>query len=134
MLTLVEIITVGLPFCASKLIAGLHWLSLSPLLYGLVALGALDTLLNLVNAGSVAIAGRRVAPICLTDALFKRAGSTDLGTALDVALSFSLVAVMVGSGAIPTLAAPMLSGWNVSVVLNVLGAGALRLADAFKRG
>jgi hypothetical protein len=139
-LTLVEILTVGLPFCLFKAACGvvllgagrLPWLG-----WLLVAWGAADTVLNGVNAITVGALGRRGLSVCLLQALTRAVRHTErsanLGTALDLMLSFVLVAVMIGTGALSRLSPAWLSAWNGAVVLNVLGAGALRLADALRR-
>lgn len=137
-LVLVEILTVGLPFCVFKLACGLPLtatssLGLRLLGWGLVGVGGVDTLLNVLSAIWVGIAGRRKLPVCclqaLTLAVRPSVRGGNVGTALDMMLSFSLVAWMIGSGALGTLTPGWLSSWNLAVVLNVLGAGALRLAE-----
>lgn len=134
---LVEILTVGLPFSAFKLACGVPlvgagrfaWLG-----WLLLGWGLLDAVLNVVNAATAALLGRRHLPVCLLQAVTRAARPTprgaDLGTAMDVMLSFVLVAVMIGTGTLSRLSPTWLSAWNLAVVLNVLGAGALRLADA----
>ena len=56
----------------------------------------------------------------------------DLGNSLDVLLSFTLVAFMIGGGAIKSIPEDQLAVWNLSVVLNVFGAGYSRLAGSIK--
>lgn len=139
-LVFVEALTVGLPFCAFKGVWGLRLLHGGNALLGgaLVALAVLDAVLNVLNAATVLLVGRRTLPICSLHAVAlalrpsTQAGrGADVGTALDAALSFSLVALMIGSGAIGSLPASLLLAWNLAVVLNVLGAGVSRLAQAF---
>lgn len=129
-----EIITVGLPFCAFKLLTGfiaLHTPTLSVLGYALIALSVLDLAFNLVNLTSLAIVRRRVSRVCSTDFVVHRLpwGKTydDLGIALDVFLSFSLVALVVGAGLLTRMPSWGLRMWNTAVVFNVLGAGIGRL-------
>jgi hypothetical protein len=135
---LVEVFTVGLPFCAFKVLTG-GWLfrmpSLAPVGAVLVALGGVDALLNSVNAGSLILWRRRALPVCGLHFLAQRLGPTfaDLGLGVDALLSFSLVALMVACGAIATLPGPGATLWSVAVVANVLGAGVLRLAHGFGR-
>ncbi|HEY4222908.1 MAG TPA: hypothetical protein VGO62_16235, partial [Myxococcota bacterium] len=107
----------------------------------LVALGAVDALLNLVNAVALAIprAGRRVLPVCALQLVLAPVGAAvraDVGAAADVLFSFALVAAVIASGSIGTLASlspHALTAWNAAVICNVLGAGVLRLAQALTR-
>jgi hypothetical protein len=135
-LDLVEVVTVGLPFCAFKIITGLDLVS-SGLASGwiLIVLGALDAALNAVNGITVAWNGVRRAPICALDALFAPRGPgqgphRELGLALDTMLAFTLVAGMIALNRLGALPAASRGAWNVAVVLNVLGAGGIRLAKA----
>ncbi|MBK7864246.1 MAG: hypothetical protein IPJ65_37740 [Archangiaceae bacterium] len=128
---LFEIATVGLPFCVFKVATGLVLLPRVPALgWALIALGVADAVLNVSNAGGVAFTGRRAVPVCLLEAVLSR--RRELGTALDVGLAFALVATMVGFGLLRELPATALQGWDAAVVLNVLGAGALRVVSALR--
>ena len=60
-------------------------------------------------------------------------GKSDLGLAVDVFVSFGLVALVIGAGLLPAAPAWALPLWNVAVVLNVLGAGVGRLLAAVVR-
>lgn len=135
-----EILTVGLPFCVFKVLTGLVLLrvpALVPLGYALMGLGAVDTVFNIVNLGSLALRRCHATDVCLTDFLLRRLRRTkayeDLGSAVDVFLSFALVAVVVGLGLLLWMPGWALSTWNVAVVLNVLGAGIGRLLAALGR-
>lgn len=132
-----EILTVGIPFCVFKLLTGLVALGspFAPLGYALLALGTVDLALNLANLVALVVARRRISAVCLTDVLLRRRGSDDasLGLAIDVFLSFGLVALVVGCGLILRIPAWALPIWNLAVVLNVLGAGVGRLFDAVRR-
>jgi hypothetical protein len=55
-----------------------------------------------------------------------------LGNSIDVLLSFTIVAFMVGGGYIPQLSPQQMTIWNISVVLNVLGAGLGQLTNSIK--
>ncbi|HEY4057943.1 MAG TPA: hypothetical protein VGM39_15115 [Kofleriaceae bacterium] len=134
-----EILTVGMPFCVFKLLTGLIALrspALAPLGYALLALGSVDLLLNVANLFALLATGKRIGAVCLTDVLLRRlaSGDSELGLAVDVFLSFGLVAIVIGFGLIlriPTWAVPI---WNIAVVLNVLGAGVGRVFEALRRG
>ena len=126
-----EIMTIGLPFCAVKIVTGLflnqHWLS---------ALGVIDLGINLTNSVCLLFLKRRVFDACLLSFLTRllkkptqlaKPKWQDLGNSMDVLLSFSLVAYMIGGGFIKDLPMDYLSIWNISVILNVFGAGFGRL-------
>ena len=126
-----EILTIGLPFCAFKIVSGLFlnqfWLS---------ALEIIDLGFNLTNLVSLLVSKRRIFDACLLSFItrqIKKPSQTlkakwqDLGNSLDVLLSFSLVAYMIGGGFIKDLPMDYLSIWNISVILNVFGAGFSRL-------
>ncbi|MFO1478840.1 MAG: hypothetical protein U1F40_01425 [Turneriella sp.] len=129
-----EILTVGLPFCAFKLIAGIalsqDWLT---------AWGIADTLINTINLVWLLTARRRVTEVCLLSLLVRllrrparehMARWQDLGAAGDMFLSFAIVAFMLGGGFLPGLPAWHLKAWNLSVIMNVLGAGSMRLSQS----
>lgn len=135
-----EIVSVGLPFCSFKLLTGLVLLAnpaLHVLGYALLVLGAIDLALNLANLVSLVTRRRRASGVCLLDLVVRRLENaetpSDLGIALDVFLSFALVAVVVGFGVIPRIPAWALPIWNLSVVLNVLGAGIGRLLSSLQQ-
>jgi hypothetical protein len=126
-----EIMTIGLPFCAFKIVTGLFlnqpWLT---------SLGVIDLGINLTNSVSLLFLKRRVFDACLLSFLTRllkkptqvvKAKWQDLGNSIDVLLSFSLVAYMIGGGFIKDLPKDYLSIWNISVILNVFGAGFSRL-------
>lgn len=133
-----EILTVGLPFCVFKLLTGMLALESTtprPLGYVLLALGSVDAAINLINLATVLVLRRRVIGACLLDIVLRAAKlsrSDDLGLALDVFVSFGLVAIVVGFGLIAALPAELVAVWNVAVVLNVLGAGIGRLVAAIR--
>jgi hypothetical protein len=132
-----EIVAVGLPFCAFKILTGglLLDLPLAPLGAALVALGAIDLALNLVNLVAWMTARRALSGVCLTEVLARRLAGPhrgELGLALDVLLSFSLVALVVGLGLLGRLSPGAVRIWNVAVVLNVLGAGIGRVLAALR--
>jgi hypothetical protein len=141
LLPFVEIVTVGLPFCAFKALTGVILLDVAPLPplgYLLLALGAVDLALNLGNLVSLLAVQRRVTGVCLADVVLRRLGGAkapgDLGLAVDVFVSFALVAAVIGFGLLSHLPAWGLVSWNAAVVLNVLGAGAGRLFAALRPG
>ncbi|MFO0667882.1 MAG: hypothetical protein U0174_28270 [Polyangiaceae bacterium] len=132
--------TVGLPFCAFKVLTGLVLIDLPPfawLGYPLVVLGAVDALLNSTNLASLLVLRRRTSGVCLSDVLVakltKTKGRGDLGLAIDVFVSFVLVAVVIGFHLLRRMPAWALSVWDTAVVLNVLGAGIGRLLAALRQ-
>jgi hypothetical protein len=127
-----EVITIGYPFCAFKIISGLRldqpWM---------VVWGLFDLVINSVNLIGFAIRGRQLLHTCLlsqTIYLVRRPGDDatahweNLGNALDLLLSFVLVALMLGGGFLAGMDAGLLVVWNISVILNVLGAGSSRVS------
>lgn len=133
----IEIVTVGLPFCAFKLISGAYLVtrtSYAVMGWALIALGLADAAFNVLNAATVAFTSRRRLPVCSVQAatllLTESPRAADIGTALDTLLSFSLVASMIAGSALPALTPSFATAWNVAVILNVLGAGALRVFSA----
>lgn len=132
----VEVITVGFPFCAFKLLTGqmaIGTAPLAPLGYALLVLGAVDLVLNSINLVSLVAVRRRVCSACLAELVLRRLGQrTEIGLAVDMFLSFALVAAVVGLGLIPRIHASALWLWNLGVVLNVMGAGIGRMITAFQ--
>ena len=63
----------------------------------------------------------------------RRFRDSELGLAVDVFLSFALVAIVIAFGLLLRVPAWALPIWNLAVVLNVLGAGAGRLFVALRR-
>ncbi len=133
---ILEVLTVGFPFCAFKFIGGQYLDQ-----YWLIVLGIFDATINVINLAGLVFLRRRVFDSCLL-AFFirvfrKPAQSTqrrwqDLGNSLDVALSFSIVAFMVGADRIHLLPPAQIPLWSASVVLNVFGAGLGRLTSSIK--
>jgi hypothetical protein len=129
-----EIITIGFPLCGFKVITGLFFNQ-----YWLIALGAIDLFINIVNLLSLIFLKRRLFDACLLSflvRLIKRPNINakpqwqDVGNAADVFLSFTLVAYVIGGGFIKLFPSDHVVIWNISVVLNVLGAGYGRLSKS----
>ncbi|MDD5304753.1 MAG: hypothetical protein PHS14_16785 [Elusimicrobia bacterium] len=143
---LLEVLTVGLPFCGFKILTGLSLTAsaaASPLgLLGflLIGLGALDGAINGVNLVGLLVNGRRPMAACAlalaTRPFHGPAGSLrkwrDLGNSLDVLLSFALVALMIAFGRLRSMPPDRLAAWNACVILNVLGAGLGRFSDSVR--
>jgi len=132
----IEIITIGLPFCVFKMVTGLLMNQ-----YWLVGLGVLDSLINGVNLILIVLLRKRVWDACSLSflvRLFKKPNLEhkekwqDFGNALDVLLSFSLVAYVIGGGFIQDVPSKQLWFWNLSVVLNVFGAGYSRMTGSIE--
>lgn len=133
---LIELITIGFPFCVFKIVTGLYLIQ-----YWLVILGVLDLVINTINLVSVTISNKRSLDACTLSyivRLLKKPNKEiqnkwqDLGNAIDVFLSFSLVAYMIGWGGIAKVPYTQLQAWNISVVFNVFGAGYYRLSDSIR--
>ncbi len=132
------VITIGFPFCAFKVLTGKTALERLPMPWGafvggfLLALGMLDLVINVTDLVFLIFKGKRIASTCtltLAAGVFRR-GWKELGTSLDVMLSFTLVAIMVGGGFFRDFDKATLVLWDVSVVFNVLGAGLNRLVGS----
>jgi hypothetical protein len=119
-----------MPFCVFKLVTGLIALdsAAAPVGYALVALGSIDLVLNTLNLFALLVLRRRISGVCLADVLLR----DGLGLAVDVFLSFGLVAIAIGAGLLSDAPAWTLPIWNIAVVLNVLGAGVGRLLEAMR--
>ncbi len=131
---LIEIITIGLPFCAFKILSGLLWGQ-----HWLTALGLIDLVINVLNLAFLIITRKRFMDACLLSLMvrkFKRPSPQrksmwqDFGNSLDVFLSFSIVAIMIGGQFLQILSANHMNLWNLAVILNVFGAGYGRLRNS----
>jgi hypothetical protein len=126
-----DIITIGLPFAAFKILAGIALKGISgdinnPMGWILIVWGIIDFFINLANLVSLAAAGKKLTTTCAMSFIF-RSASEDVGAALDVMMSCTLVAIMVGGNLLKYLTPLQLNVWSLSVVLNVLGAGISRI-------
>jgi len=131
-----EIITIGLPFCVFKIVTGLFFHQ-----YWLIGLGIIDVIINLVNLLFFFFKRKRIFHACFLSFLvcfLKRPDENlkahwqELGDSMDVLLSFTLVAYVIGGGYIKALPPVHLSVWNLSVILNVFGAGYSRVTHSIK--
>lgn len=140
-----EVVSVGFPFCVFKLAAGAVFRARGGVwaLAGeaLIALGAVDLIINAANFAGLVLIRRRVLDACfLSFAARSVSGAArrsrwtlqDFGNSLDVLISFALVAYMVGAGRLKELGSPMSVYWDAAVVLNVLGAGLLRFTESVR--
>lgn len=133
---LFDIISIGIPFCVFKLAAGFYYQQ-----KWLILLGSIDLLINLVNFIILLVKKEKKFETCLFAFISRKIlrGKKkpqslwqDLGESCDVALSFVIVAFVIGSGDISHFPSDILKLWNWAVVLNVLGAGSARLAHSIK--
>ncbi len=138
-----EVLSVGLPFCVFKVAAGVALRCGGCRAAGaaLIALGAVDLLFNGANLAGLILIRRRVLDACLLSFVARsfqqparksRRTLQDLGNSLDVLVSFSLVAYMVGAGRFRVLTPGLLTFWNAAVVCNVLGAGLVRFTESVR--
>lgn len=142
---LLEVVTVGLPFCVFKLLTGLWLLDGGPAVrflgFALFALGALDLVINTVNLVSLALLRRRALEPCLfamlASALRPRRDPVwtwqDLGNSLDVLLAMSIVAYMIAVQAGASFPEGRRHLWNACVILDVMGAGLSRFGGSLRR-
>ncbi|HRP69127.1 MAG TPA: hypothetical protein PLY93_06315 [Turneriella sp.] len=147
----IDYITVGLPFAAFKILFALALLRAqsglfaTSVAYALIALGVIDLTLNLLNSLSCLLLKKSITPVCFFAsalALFSRKRSydapqharhIDLGMALDVMLSFILVALCLALQYLKYFNSTELWTWNVAVIFNVLGAGIQRLLTSLQK-
>lgn len=135
---LLEVVTVGFPFCAFKVLTGLILLTFvgwSVLGWVLIAIGAIDLLLNLTAFVFAALGRENTLPVCASQWIVAGLGAGRsswwrLGLSVDTMFAFTLVAAVIGLGWLAHLPRPALAVWSLSVVFNVLGAGLGRLAES----
>lgn len=138
---LLSILTVGFPFVGYKILIGLLIRNLYEGPFALCASllfilwGLVDLVLNTICLHAITCRGNTHYPSCLLALIFrkcKRLGYwEDLGEALDVMLSFVLVAYYVGGAMYGYLDGPQVKVWNICTVFNVLGAGIARINSSF---
>lgn len=135
------IVTVGFPFVVFKLLLGVALMKAVPSPMGiavgylLISLGLIDLAINGINLVSFWTRRDNVTEVCLSTVLFAVAERRSrwgrpwrgVGTAVDVALSFTLVATMVGCDWFHFLSAAQNQAWSLAVIVNVLGAGLSQL-------
>lgn len=131
-----EVITIGLPFCGFKIVSGILFKQ-----YWLIILGVIDLIINLSNLLSLVFLKRRFFDACFLSYIVRiikkpnvnvKSKWQDLGNSLDVLLSFAIVGYVIGGGFISDIPASHLTIWNISVVLNVFGAGYSRLEASIR--
>ena len=140
-----EVLSVGLPFCLFKIAAGVVFRSGGGARGAagtvLIAFGVVDLLFNGANLAGLVLLRRRILDACLLSFAARRLQSPtrksrrtlqDFGNSMDVLISFSLVAYMVGAGRLSALPPWLLTFWNAAVVFNVLGAGLGRFSESFR--
>tara|TARA_Y100000768_G_C23980901_1_gene685713 strand:- start:814 stop:1248 length:435 start_codon:yes stop_codon:yes gene_type:complete len=135
--SLYDILTIGIPFGLFKLLSGIYY-NLNFLIWW----GLLDIAINLLNFILISIKKKKVLPTCSLAMLgfflgknfkIKTELTEDTGESLDVLFSFLIIAIVIGSGAIASFSPHMLLLWNISVILNIMGAGSIRLFNSIKR-
>jgi len=128
---LFDIVTIGIPFGVFKVTSGLYYK-----IDGLLWWGVLDILINCLNFLIYLVKKEKVLSTCSLAQLGYQFGkltkfdpelTEDTGESLDVLFAFCIVAIVIGSGAIAQYPKDMLLPWNVSVILNVIGAGSIRV-------
>jgi hypothetical protein len=137
----ISMLTIGFPFVVFKFLLGVVCLNMPSLPlhnflgYTLFLLGFVDALINLINFIYLFIFRRYFTEVCsltiILAKIFKNSpyqeSWKEFGTSLDVMLSFTLVALMVGIDLFGYLSPGLTKVWSISVVINVLGAGLSRM-------
>ncbi len=135
---ILSILTIGFPFVGYKVLGGIvisrlyhdSWIAdVLALLF--IVWGVIDFLLNAVSLHAVSCRGNLHYPVCLLSVVSKKhpvlSKWRDSGEALDIMLSFMIVAVVVGQNLFVFMDGAQIKLWNVCTVVNVLGAGIARL-------
>lgn len=132
-----DIVTIGIPFGVFKVTSGLY--------FGhdiLMWWGVLDLFINILNFLLYLIKRKKIISSCALALIGRHLGklmkfnqemTEDIGESLDVLFSFLIVAIVIGSGAITKYSPEMIKFWNISVILNVLGAGSIRVFQSVKK-
>jgi len=137
----IAIITIGFPFASFKWLLGHSFFKMlffpSNYIIGgaLIVWSIIDLSINGANLLQLFFRNRYLTNVCLLTNVFaskyvhakNSVAWGELGTALDVMLSFALVAIMVGGNLFHYLSGWETCLWSVSVVVNVLGAGITRI-------
>ncbi len=135
---ILSILTIGFPFVGYKILGGIviNRLYDGSLLAEIGAIlfivwGLIDLLLNAISLHAVSCRGNLHYPVCLLSIVSKKHSVLskwrDSGEALDIMLSFMIVAFVVGQNLFPLMDGSQVKLWNICTVVNVLGAGIARL-------
>lgn len=134
---ILAVLTIGFPFVGYKILAGvvIHRLYENPaadiLALIFIVWGLIDLILNAICFHAVCWRGHTHYPFCLFSVIARRhpilSKWDDAGEALDVMLSFTIVAWIVGQGLFSHMDGAQIKIWNICTVVNVLGAGISRL-------
>lgn len=140
MLDLLEVITIGFPFCGFKILSGLVLRATSEntviqiLSISLIALGLVDILINFVNLLGLIFRKKFLLPACFFEILLRPDWTWhDLGKSVDVLLSFCLVALVIGRGLLHQMTPEQLNAWDICVIFNVIGAGLSRFGHSLSQ-
>ena len=134
---LFDIVTIGIPFGIFKITSGLYYKHDILLWWGII-----DISLNFFNFFTYLINKQKILSSCLLAQAGLQFGKStkyiqelteDTGESLDVLFSFTIVAIIIGTGAIAKYPEDMLLAWNISVILNVIGAGSVRVFQSLRR-
>lgn len=137
---ILSVVSVGFPFAAYKFLAGDAIKNLSGgspagifFFYLFIIWAAIDFLLNFNALMSVIISGKYPKNVCILAVIENKIKYADkihgIGVAIDLFLSFCIVAWVVGGNLFGALSPGYIYIWNASTVLNVLGAGIARLSE-----
>ncbi len=136
---ILSILTIGFPFVGYKILAGIvinrlyggFW-GAELIAFFFIVWGLIDFFLNAVSLHAVSCRGNLHYPVCLLSIISKKhhilAKWKDSGEALDVMLSFIIVAFVVGQNLFIFMDGMQVKLWNLCTVVNVLGAGIARLS------
>lgn len=136
-LELSEVVTIGLPYCCFKILAGLSFRGFWG--WSLIALGCLDAVINAANALGLLARRERVIDACFFGVCTRPFRGSDgvrtwqdFGNSLDVLLCCSLVVYMIARGGLSGLSERQIALWNLCVILNVAAAGLSRFGRSVR--
>lgn len=134
---LLSILTIGFPFVGYKILGGILIHNLhSSFIATIIALvfvvwGLVDLVFNTISLHALMCRGHVLYPVCLLSVVGRKhpvlCKWKDSGEALDLMLSFCIVAIVVGGNLFEYLDGAQIKVWNICTVVNVLGAGIARL-------
>ena len=134
---LLSILTIGFPFVGYKILAGILLFRMYDSFFAaliaviFVSWGIIDLFLNTISFYTLCWRGHNEYPVCLFSVIARKNEKlskwNDSGEALDIMLSFCIVAWVVGNNLFPFMDGAQVKFWNICTVVNVLGAGIARL-------
>lgn len=134
---ILSILTIGFPFVCYKILGGIIISRIYDSIFAdalglfLIVWGLVDFALNAISLHAVSCRNNLHYPVCLLSMISRKhpvlSKWKDVGEAMDVMLSFLIVAFVVGQNLFIYMDGGQVKLWNACTVINVLGAGIARL-------